>query len=133
MRVLLKSLLAIFLAIASFLPAFAAETRVVPANRPSAILLYYTATDDTCYGGGKPDVHVTSGPAHGTITTAWKAFKMGKESGDCAGKSTHGTLVVYRPTPGYHGPDKVSVVFSGGESAGYFLRPKEFKVNITVK
>lgn len=130
MRFLLTTILA---AVTVSSSVTAGETRVVPANRPSAVFLYYTATNDTCYGGGKPNVHVTGGPAHGTITTAWKAFRMGKESGKCAGKATHGTLVVYHPAPGYHGPDKVSLIFSGGDSAGYFLRPKEWTVDIMVK
>lgn len=119
--------------IASAVSAFAAETRTAPANRASAIFFYYTVTNDTCYAGGKPKVHVTRKPEHGSITTMWKPFRMGKEAGKCAGKAMHGTLVVYKPTPGYHGPDKVSIIFSGGISSGYILRDKEWKINITVK
>jgi hypothetical protein len=133
MRLLLKSLLAMLLAIAYAVPAFAAETRVVPANRASAILFYYTAMEDTCYSGAKPKVHITRKPEHGTITTAWKAYKMGKESGKCAGKPMRGTLVVYHPAPGFRGTDKVSIIFGGGDMSGYFIRPKEWSVNITVK
>jgi len=128
-----KLLLTSILVIASAVSAFAAETRIVPANRASAIFFYYTATNDTCYAGGKPKVHVTRKPEHGSITTMWKPFRMGKEAGKCAGKPMHGTLVVYKPTPGYHGPDKVSIIFSGGISSGYILRDKEWKINITVK
>jgi hypothetical protein len=130
MRLVLKSFLAAFLAIASVLPAFAAETRVVPANRPSVIMFYYSATEDTCYSGAKPKVHV-SGPEHGAVATAWKAFRVPK--GQCAGKPAHGTLVIYRPTPGYHGPDRVGLIFSADAPAGYFARPKQWIVNITVK
>jgi hypothetical protein len=130
MRLLLKSFFAAFLAIASAFPALASETRVVPANRPSAIFFYYSATEDTCYSGAKPRVHV-GGLEHGSVTTAWRAFTVSK--GRCAGKPAHGTLVVYQPTPGYHGPDKVSLIFSGDAPAGYFSRAKQWIVNITVK
>jgi len=133
MRLFLKSLLAVLLAISSVVPAFAAETRVVPANQASAIFFYYTVSGDTCYSGAKPKAHITTQPAHGTVTTAWKGFRMGKEAGKCAGKSMHGTLVVYRPAAGYHGPDKVSVVFSEQQGNDYFVRPREFTANITVK
>ena len=132
-RLFTKSLLTLIVALASTASAFAAETRTVPANRASPIFFYYTAAEDTCYAGGKPKVHITHEPEHGSVTTAWKPFRMGKEAGKCAGKAMHGTLVVYKPTPGYHGPDKVSIVFSGGMGAGYFLREKEWTVKITVK
>jgi hypothetical protein len=130
MRLHLKPFFTALLAVASVTPAFAAETRVVPANRASAIMFYYSATEDTCYSGAKPRVHV-GGPAHGTVDTAWQAFRMPK--GQCAGKPAHGTLVVYRPTAGYHGPDKVSLIFSEDAPAGYFSRPKQWIINITVK
>jgi hypothetical protein len=133
MRLFLKILFTAIVAIACSGTAFASETRVVPANRASAILFYYTAANDTCYAGGKPDVHITHKPEHGGVSTAWKAFKMGKESGHCAGKPMHGTLVIYRPAAGFHGTDKVAVRFTGGMSGGYFLREKEFIVNIVVK
>ena len=133
MQLFTKLLLTLTFIIASAVSAFAAETRTVPANRASAIFYYYTSTEDTCYSGGKPKVHITRKPEHGSITTMWKPFRMGKEAGKCAGKPMHGTLVIYKPDAGYHGPDKVAIVFSGGESGGYFLRPKEWKINITVK
>ncbi len=131
MRLLLKSLLAMLIAVFSTLPALASETRVVPANRPSAILFYYAMTEDSCYAGAKPKVHFTGGPTHGTVTTAWQAFRVPK--GKCAGKPARGTLIIYRPTPGYHGTDKVSVIFSGDAPSGYFARAKEWILNITVK
>lgn len=133
MRLRLNSLLAACLAFASVMPALAAETRVVPAGRPSAILGYYTASSDTCYSGARPKVHFSGGPAHGSVTSVWKAFRMGASSGKCAGKPTHGTIIVYTPAPGYHGPDKVSVTFSEGEGNDYFVRPKGYTVNIIVK
>jgi hypothetical protein len=133
MRLLLKSSLVASLAIASAVPALAAETRVVPANQASAIFFYYTVSSDTCYSGAKPRVHFTRDPDHGSVTSAWKGFRMPKQTGKCAGKPMHGTLVVYRPAPGYHGPDKVSVVFSEAEGNDYFVRPREYTVNITVK
>lgn len=133
MRLFLKSSLAIALSFASVLPALASETRIVPAGRPSAILLRYTVSSDTCYSGAKPAVHVTRKPEHGTVTSSWKASRMDKDSGKCAGKIAHGTLVVYQPAPGYHGPDKVSIVFSEGEGNDYFVSPREWIVNITVQ
>jgi hypothetical protein len=133
MRLLLKSLLAAFLAIASVLPAFSAETRVVPANRASAILFYFTFSNDTCYSGAKPKVHFTTEPEHGSVTSTWKAVTRNKDAGKCAGKPAHGTLIVYRPNPDYHGPDKVSVVFSESEGNDYFVSPREYIVKIVVK
>jgi hypothetical protein len=133
MRLFLKSVFAAFLAIASVLPALAAETRVVPADRPSAIFVYYTASRDTCYSGARPKVHFTSGPSHGNVTSLWRGFTFPKETGKCAGKPLHGTVIVYKPAPGYHGPDEVSVVFSEGQGNDYFVRPREYTVHITVK
>lgn len=114
-------------------PVLASETRVVAANRPSTIAFYFTYSGDTCYSGAKPKFTVTGGPAHGSVTSAWTATRVGSAAGRCAGKSVHGTQVVYKPAPGYHGTDKVSFVFSEGEGNDYFVRPKEFTVNITVK
>ncbi len=133
MRLLLKSLLTAFLAIASVLPAFAGETRVVPANRASAIFFYYTSSNDTCYSGAKPKVHFTTEPEHGSVTSMWRAVTRTKEDGKCAGKPVHGTLIIYKPNPGYHGPDKVSVTFSEAEGNDYFVRPRGYTVNIVVK
>jgi hypothetical protein len=133
MRLLLKSLLAASLAFASTLPAIAAETRVVPAGQASVIFFYYTASSDTCYSGAKQKVHFTGGPDHGSVTSAWRAFRFPKEVGKCAGKPGHGTVVFYKPAPRYHGPDKVSVVFSESEGNDYFVRPREYTVNIVVK
>jgi hypothetical protein len=130
---LFKLFLAAIAALVFVSAAVAAETRVVPANRASGIFFYYTSAADNCYSGGKPKVHITREPAHGSIATAWKPFRMGKEAGKCAGTPMHGMLVIYKPVPGYHGPDKVSIIFSGGMSAGYFLREKEFIVDILVK
>jgi hypothetical protein len=133
MRLLPKSFFATVLAAASVLPAFAAETRVVPAGRPSAIFFYYTASSDTCYSGARPKVHFTGEPSHGDVSSAWRGFTFPKDSGKCAGKPLHGTVIVYKPAPGYHGPDKVSVVFSEGEGNDYFVRPREYTVNLVVK
>jgi len=131
MPLLLKSLLAAFLAIASVSPSFAAETRVVPANRASAILFYYTFSDDTCYSGARPKVHFTTDPEHGSVTSTWKAVT--RREVHCAGKQAHGTLIVYRPNPGYHGSDKVSVTFAEPAGTDYFVRPRGYTVNIVVK
>lgn len=133
MRLFLKVFIAAFVAFTSSISAFAAETRVVPANRASAIFFYYTVSNDTCYSGAKQKVHFTTDPKHGSVTSAWKALKMGKEAGKCAGKPVHGTLVVYRPAPGYHGPDKVSVVFSESQGNDYIVSGREYTINITVK
>ena len=133
MRPFVKAFVTALAAIGYCTSAFAAETRVVPANRPSPIFFYYTAAEDTCYSGGKPKVHITRKPEHGSITSSWKPFRMGKESGKCAGKPMHGMLIVYKPDPGYHGTDKVSIIFSGAVMSGYLLRDKEWKVDITVK
>jgi hypothetical protein len=133
LRFFTKFLLTLIIVLASAVSVFAAETRTVPANRTSAIFFYYTSTNDTCYSGGKPKVHITRKPEHGSITTMWKPFRMGKEAGKCAGKPMRGTLVIYKPAPGYRGPDKVSIIFSGGISTGYFIQDKEWKINITVK
>lgn len=130
MRLLLKAFFAALLMIASVVPASASETRVVPANRASIIMVYYSATEDTCYAGAKPKVHV-GGPQHGSVSTAWQAFRPSK--GRCAGLPMHGTVVVYKPTPGYHGADKVSLIFSGDTPAGYYSTEKQWIVNITVK
>jgi hypothetical protein len=131
MRLLLKSLLASLLTIASVLPASAAEKRVLPANKASAIMFYYTMSSDTCYAGAKPRVHITHEPEHGTVTTAWKSVRL--DSGKCKGKPIRGTLVVYRPNAGYHGADRVSAVFSEQEGNDYFVRPREYTTDITVK
>lgn len=131
MRLLLKSFFAATLAAASALPASASETRVVPAGRPSAIFVYYTASSDTCYSGAKPKVHF-SGPAHGSVSTLWRGFTFPKSVGKCAGKPMHGTVIIYKPAPGYHGPDKVSVTFSESEGNDYFVRPRGYTVNIVV-
>jgi hypothetical protein len=131
MRLLLKSSLAAFLAIASLLPAFAGETRVVPANRASAIAFYYTYSNDTCYSGAKPKVHFTTKPEHGSVTSMWKAET--RDKGKCKGKPVRGTLIVYRPNPGYHGTDKVSVVFSEATGNDYFVSPREYRFDIVVK
>jgi hypothetical protein len=133
MRSLLPAILCTAAAIAVSSPAFAAsEKRVVPANRPSAIMFYWSATEDSCYSGAKPTVHFTGEPEHGSVATAWKAFVVPKGR-RCGGMPAHGTLVIYRPKPGYHGPDKVSVVFQDDAPSGYFSRPREWTVNITVK
>jgi len=129
---LFKLFLAV-IATMTFIGSAAAETRVVPANRASAIFFYYTSSSENCYSGGKPKVHVTREPAHGSVTTVWKALRMGKEAGKCAGTPIHGMLVIYKPAPGYHGADKVGMIFTGGISGGYFLREKEFIVDIDVK
>jgi hypothetical protein len=133
MRPFLKFLLIAILAINCSASAFAAETRDVSANKTTAILFYYTSASDTCYSGGKPKVSFTRKPAHGSVTTEWKAYKMGKEAGNCAGKPMRGTVVYYKPTPGYRGPDKVSVIFRGGISGGYFEREREYIIKINVK
>jgi hypothetical protein len=133
MRLFLKSLLAAFLAIGTILPAVAGETRVVPANRASAIFFYYTSSSDTCYSGAKPKVHFTTKPEHGSVTSMWKAVPRTKEDRKCAGMPVRGTLIVYRPNPGYHGPDKISVVFSEAAGNNYFVRPRGYTVDIMVK
>ena len=134
MRLILKSLLAVLLAIASFLPAFAAETRTVAANRSSPIFFYYTYMGDTCGYGSKPKFTALSGPEHGTVTARWQAYKMGTGARNCKGKPMKGMLVIYTPDKGYHGPDVVrfSLTGSGGPGAGYSLS-NNFKVNINVK
>lgn len=117
---------------ATALPVLAAETRVVPANQATEIIFHYTVSPD-CHSGAKPTFYVTSGPSHGAVTSVWKGFRMGSEGGNCAGKPAHGTVVTYRPNPGYHGPDKVSFLFSEGMGNDYIVAPKEYTVNITVK
>jgi len=133
----MRSILPVILSAAAVItmssPVIASETRVVAANRPSTIAFYFTFSGETCYSGAKPKFNVTSGPTHGSVTSAWRGVRVGKEAGRCAGKSVHGTQVIYNPAPGYHGTDKVSFVFSEGEGNDYFVRPKEFTVNITVK
>lgn len=104
----------------------------MPANRASAIFFYWAATEDSCYSGAKPTVHFSSEPTHGSVATAWKAFVVPKGR-RCAGMPEHGTLVIYRPKAGYHGPDKVAVIFSNDAPSGYFARPKEWIIDITVK
>jgi hypothetical protein len=131
MRLVLKSIVTAIFAIAFSVSAFAAENRVVPANRASAIFFYYTVDTYTCYNGGKPTFNLGGKPAHGTITTRWQASKMGGESWNCKGKPMKGLLVIYKPTPGYHGPDKVKFAFS--TQFGEFLMHRSYTVNITVK
>lgn len=133
MRLLQSLPFAILLAIASALPAFAAETRDVAANRPSPIFFYYTYMRDTCGFGGKPKFTVLSAPEHGTVTARWQANRMGNSSRNCKGKPMKGMLIIYTPDNGYHGPDSVrfSLTGSGGPGAGYSLS-NSFKVNINV-
>jgi len=131
MRSLLPAVLSAA-AIAVSSPVLASETRVVPANRASAIFFYWSATVDSCYSGAKPTVHFTTEPTHGNVATAWKAFVVPKGR-KCGGMPAHGTLVVYRPKSGYHGPDKVAVIFGNDAPSGYFSRPREWIINITVK
>jgi hypothetical protein len=111
----------------------ASETRVVTANRPSTIGFYFTYSSETCYSGAKPKFTVTSGPAHGSVTSAWRGVRVGTDAGRCAGKSVHGTQVIYKPAPGYRGTDRVSFIFSESEGNDYFVRPKEYTINITVR
>jgi hypothetical protein len=132
-RFISKLLLAVGIFSAGTATALAAETRVVPANQASAIMFYYAASSDTCHSAGRPKVHISGKPKHGSVTSAWRAFRMGKDAGKCAGMPMHGTVVVYKPVPGYRGTDKVSVIFRDGASTGYFVREKEWTINITVK
>ena len=132
----MRSFLTVFLSVTALAGTIsgvsAAETRVVPANRATAIVFHYTLSPD-CYAGGKPTFHITSGPAHGNVTSAWKGFRMGKGSGTCAGKPVHGSVVTYKPNPGYHGPDRVSFVFTESEGNDYYVDPREYTIDITVK
>lgn len=132
MRSFLTILLSATAAAAAVSPVLASETRIVAANRATGIVFHYTM-DGNCYSGAKPTFRVTGGPAHGSVTSVWKAFRMGKESGHCEGTPVHGTVVIYRPNPGYHGADKVSFVFSEGEGNDYYVSGKEYIINITVK
>ena len=131
MRLVLKSFLAAIFVIVFSVSAFAAETRVVPANRASAIFFYYTVDPSTCYNGGKPRFNVGSKPEHGTVTASWQATKMGKESWNCKGSPMKGMLVIYKPTAGFHGSDKVTFAFS--TQYGQFLMHRAYTVKITVK
>jgi hypothetical protein len=131
MRLVFKSILTAIFAIAFSVSAFAAETRVVPANRASAIFFYYTADRDTCYYGAKPTFKVGSKPARGTVTASWQTYKMGKESWNCNGKPMKGMLVIYKPAPGFHGTDRVTFAFA--TQYGQFLMNKAYTVKITVK
>jgi len=133
MRPFLAAFFSVTALAAAFSPVFASETRVLPANRASEIGLFYTSSHADCSSGAKPKFHVTHEPAHGTVTSVWKGFRMGKEGGTCTGKPAHGTLVVYKPNPGYHGSDKVSFVLSETEGNDYFVAPKEYVINIDVK
>lgn len=130
----LKTILFAFAAIAVATPVVAAETRVVPANRASAIFFFYSYATDTCYTGGKQTMHVTHEPSHGSVTAFWKAFKVGKDGPkNCTGMPVHGMLVIYKPKPGYHGSDKVSFMFTDPQMSGYIYNAQGYTVNITVK
>lgn len=133
MRSLLVFLLSAAAVVGTLSPVLASETRVVAANRASGIGFFYTASHADCSSGAKPTFHITSRPEHGSLTSQWKGFFMGKEAGRCTGKPAHGTLVIYRPNAGYHGSDKVSFILSEGEGNDYFVRPKEYTIDITVK
>lgn len=133
----MRSFLTVFFSAAMVMtavsPVLASETRVLPANRASGLGFFYTGSQDDCSSGAKPKFHLTGKPAHGSVTSAWKGFRIGKEGGVCTGKPAHGTLVVYRPNPGYHGSDRVSFVLSEGEGNDYIVSPKEYVIDIEVK
>lgn len=133
MRLLLKVFPAL-LALVFALPALA-ETRDVPANRSSVIAFYYTYINSTCAYGSKPRFRVSKQPDHGTISAKWQAYKMGKESRNCAGKPMRGMMIIYTPNKGFRGTDVVKFSLSGSgiyPGAGYSLS-NGFKFDINVR
>jgi hypothetical protein len=106
MRLLTFGLAAFALTLASDGLA-SAETRNVPANQTSTIGFYYTYVRDTCHYGSKPKFKITQAPAHGSVTSKWQSYRMGKDSRNCAGKQSYGTMIFYTPNKGFQGTDTV--------------------------
>jgi hypothetical protein len=134
MRSLLRVFFAAMLTIAFAIPALA-ENKQVPANKSSVILYFVVYDPVTCAYGSKPKTRINLEPAHGKIRFEWFAYKMSKDTRNCAGKFARGMLAIYTPFKGYHGPDeaKVSLIGSGVyPGAGYSLS-RSFHYDITVK
>lgn len=108
-----RVLLALSLIMSFTAQAFADRVeRTVAKNRKTAVGAYSTYSRVNCDGGEVPQMRVRMKPKNGKISFAQHSWKMGEDTGRCAGKRVKGTVVYYTPNRGYRGEDKFSVGFT---------------------
>lgn len=130
-----RTILAFALTIACLSSALADQfSRTVPANRKSQVYSHAVYQKQSCISGAIPNMKVSRKPKHGKVTFQRSTFKLGKDTGRCAGKSIKGMGIIYTPDRNYRGQDKFTVTYSyeaySGASRRNFISNT---YNITVK
>lgn len=107
----ISTFLAIVAAIAlSFTSAGAAERKVVPANKTSAVGFIYYSSDlgTNCQNPGRGKYKVTREAKYGSIGLEWRKIKGNFHMG-CKNVTMPGLAVFYTPQKGFRGEDEFVV------------------------
>jgi Domain of Unknown Function with PDB structure (DUF3857)/Transglutaminase-like superfamily len=94
-------------------------SRVVAADRDMRLDFLYSINPD-CTSMGYPAVRTVERPKHGTITiensTGFSNFPADNLRAECNKRRSDGVAIIYKPEPGYTGPDSVDfdAIFASG-------------------
>ena len=106
-------------------------SKVVPAGG-SLNNLGYTAVHEDCTSMGYPSVRVTSGPSNGRVMVSKGAiypyYPQPNPRAACNRRRVQGTVLQYKPNPGYIGSDSftVQVIYPSGteRNDSYYVEVK---------
>ncbi len=96
----------------------------------------HASADNNCYPRGIPHVSTAKKPLHGSVDVRVENVKMDNIIGGgtfCLGRTVEGTVVYFKPMPGYHGPDSVSYHVEYPSRGSYRGRVEDRTVNISVQ
>jgi hypothetical protein len=94
-------------------------SRVVAADQDMRLDFLYSINPD-CTSIGYATIRIVEQPKHGTITiensTGFTNFPADNLRAECNKRRSDGVAIIYRPEPGYTGPDSVDfdAIFASG-------------------
>lgn len=106
-------LILVLMALAITMTPALSETirRDVRANTKSGVGVHVTFNRSTCVTMALPDFKITSMPENGKVSFEKGQLKMDERAGNCAGRTTKGTVIYYTPNKGFRGTDTFKLSF----------------------